>query len=145
MKLKIGFDSNNAVVTLENDIDKLYDGFKKAIGTLLDGDGFGCEWIDSGSEECDVVITIVQVDQGNKSLRSFLSWVPLMNPVTCLFPATFEIELAISESSSSKKSFHYIEKHRNAVADAFTMLDVCAARLAKKIVKEVVAIKNTDG
>ena len=94
-KIQIGFETKNAVITLEKDVDKLYGGFKKAIGTLLEADGFLCKWSDSVSEECDVVITIVQLDQGKKSLRSFLSWVPLMNPVICLFPATFEIEMTV--------------------------------------------------
>ncbi len=142
MKLQVGLETNNAVITLEKDVEKLYSNFKMVTEALLKAEGFLCEWSDSASEECDVVIRIVQLDQGNKSLRSFLSWIPLTNMVICLFPATFEIEMTVSESSLQKKDFHYIETHRNAVADALTMLDVCAARLAKKIVKEIVAIRK---
>ena len=140
--LLISFESDNGVITLTSDADKVFDHFKQMLEKLLGDNDFSVEWHDGNSDNCDISIKLVQLDQGQSSLRSFLHWVPLMSPVVCLFPVTFEVEVTITQNDSKPQDFHYVETHRNAAVNSVMMLQVCSKRIAPRICKDICSVCN---
>lgn len=138
--LQICFESDNGIITLTNGVDKVFDHFRQMLIKLLDEKDFSVEWHDGNCENCDISIKLVQLDQGQSSLRSFLHWIPLMSPIVCLFPVTFEVEVTILQTDSKPRDFHYVETHRNAVVDSVMMLEVCSSKITPRICEDISSV-----
>ena len=138
--LRIGFESDNGVITLTSDADTVFDHFRQMLEKVLGDNDLSVEWHDGNGDHCDVRIKLVQLDQGRSSLRSFLHWVPLMSPVVCLFPVTFEVEVTVTQNGSRPQDFLYVERHRNAAVNSVMMLQVCSKRIAARICRDICSI-----
>ena len=138
--LRVSFEPDNGVITLMSDADQVFEHFKHILTNALADNGFFVNWDDGNSGDCDISIKLVKLDQGQNSLRSFLQYVPLMSPVVCLFPVAFEAEVTIAHNNSKPQDFHYIETHRNAIADSVTMLTVCSNRIASRICEDICSV-----
>jgi len=116
--LKVSFDA--AYITGE---------IKTSIEKRLLKKGVAVRWSDqeAGSE---LFVRIVAIDQGNQFLRWLLPFIA---------PAVLEVEGQVAVAGSTPQEFHYTQRAQMGLlgGSARSMLNVCAQRVADKIVGDV--------
>ena len=102
-------------------------------------------YVPDGTKECDLDIRLVEVDTGNKTLRTILSW-GLPPWLACFVgpAAVFEVEGHYSFSGRTTK-LAVREEVRKAILGTGESLKAAATQAAATVASSMLALHSADG
>jgi len=89
-KIKGCLDASGGVSNYEDKTQSIIDHFKEKTIETLAKHGIELEWIES-DDNCDLQMKFVEMDTGNKTVRFFVGWLPILSSF-CGPAARFEAE-----------------------------------------------------
>ncbi len=118
-----------AATTLSIDPAEVVGQLKKTLEKKVLKKGVAVRWTDESGNP-DVLIRVVEINQGNQFLRYLLPFIS---------PAYIEVEGQVAATGFTSRPFHYVQKAQVGLfgGSARGMLKVCADRVSGKIAADI--------
>lgn len=133
--IKVAFDDSGGVSNYGEKTRIIVEHFKSKTAETLAKNGIAIEWISLSDQSYDCVLKLVEIDTGNKTIRSIIGFLPVFSHF-CGPAARFEVE-GYWKSNSKNAQLHYIEKYHNATFGTEWAMRICSGKVAIRFADEI--------
>lgn len=131
---RISFDDSGSVSNHGEKTAEAISVFKEAITETLGKNGIKIEWVSTLDNTCDANIRLVELDIGNTTIRSIVSWLSVLwffGPA-----ATFEVEGQLLKDGNNRQ-LHYKEGARRAIYGTDLLVKHAASKTGLRFADDI--------